>query len=116
MRQAGVIAAPGIVALETMVERLREDHDNARLLAEALSRIKGLRIDLETVQTNIVMIDVEPLGVDAAGFIPRLEKLGVKASNYGGAKVRMVTHRGIEREDVEYAISAMEEAVNSLSA
>jgi len=111
MRQAGVIAAPAIIALERMVDRLEEDHRNARLLAEGLSRLEGIAIDLRTVQTNIVIFDVGGLGLTSAGFIEALGARGVKAADFGGSSVRMVTHRGISREDVEYALSAVGDLV-----
>ncbi len=107
MRQAGVVAAPGIVALETMIDRLREDHDNARRLAEGLLKF-GIKIDMERVQTNIVLIDMNQLGTNSDEFISQIEKDGVKASNYGPTTVRMVTHRGIEREDIEYALDVLD--------
>ena len=107
MRQAGVVAAPGLVALETMIDRLREDHDNARRLAEGLLKL-GIKIDMERVQTNIVLIDMNQLGTNSDEFISQIEKDGVKASNYGPTTVRMVTHRGIEREDIEYALDVLD--------
>lgn len=116
MRQAGVIAAPAIIALEKMVDRLEEDHRNARLLAEGLSRLEGIKIDLRTVQTNIVIFDVGGLGLSSAAFVEALGARGVKASDFGGSSVRMVTHRGITREDVEYALSAVEEALGGAKA
>jgi threonine aldolase len=100
MRQAGVIAAAGIVALETMVARLADDHTNARLLAEGLSRVPGVRIDPFSVQTNIVVFNVE----DGVAFQRRLREAGVLTTAFGPTKVRMVTHYGIERADVEDAL------------
>jgi len=111
MRQAGIIAAAGIIALEQMVDRLREDHRNAKILSEELATIEGITINPETVQTNIVLFEVGNLGVDAKQFIARLNVYGVKASNYGGSRVRMVTHRGINREDIKEALRAVEEVV-----
>jgi len=69
MRQAGIIAAPGIIALEKMIDRLEDDHKNARLLAEGLVKIDGLHVDLRTVQTNMVMCDVDGLGIQADVFV-----------------------------------------------
>jgi len=101
MRQAGVIAAAGIVALETMVDRLAEDHDNARLLARGLAQIPGVRLDAASVQTNIVIFTVD----DGAAFRQRLREAGVLASATGGPnRVRMVTHYGITRRDIEEAL------------
>ncbi len=113
MRQAGIIAAPGIVALETMINRLREDHENARRLADGLSRI-GIKIDMERVQTNMVLIETEQLGISSAEFISQIGANGVKASNYGPTTVRMVTHRGIEKEDVAYALDVAQRVVEHI--
>ncbi|MDH5438527.1 MAG: low-specificity L-threonine aldolase [Candidatus Bathyarchaeota archaeon] len=112
MRQAGIIAAPGIIALEKMIDRLREDHRNARLLAEELAKTEGISINLETVQTNIVMFDVRNLGVTSAEFVQRLGEHGVKSLPRNEKTIRMVTHRGIEREDIEYAIGSIDKVVN----
>jgi threonine aldolase len=101
MRQAGVIAAAGIVALETMVERLAEDHANARLLAEGLSSVPGVRIDPASVATNIVVFNVE----DGVAFQKGLRNAGVLTTAFGPTKVRMVTHHGIERSDIEDALA-----------
>ena len=103
MRQAGIIAAPGIIALETMVERLKEDHKNARLLAEGLHDL-NLTIDLSRVETNIVIFEVE----DSKKFISQVNKKGIKASNFGSGKVRMVTHYGIEKKDIQYVLETLD--------
>jgi len=113
MRQAGIIAAPGLVAIESMIDRLKDDHINAKTLAEGLVEM-GVKIDMERVQTNIVLIDVSQFAATASDFILRVEKEGVKASNYGPATVRMVTHRGIEKEDIEYAIEAINRALKHI--
>jgi threonine aldolase len=107
LRQAGFLAAAGIVALEKMIGRLGEDHANARLLAEGLNSIPGIRIDMDTVQTNIVICDIAGLGMDGEEFARRLYGHGVKINGGHGTSVRFVTHYGIEKEDVEYAISAV---------
>ncbi len=106
MRQAGVLAAAGIVALTEMVDRLAEDHANARLLAEGLAELPGLRVDLSAVQTNIVVVEVARPDMSGAQFIARMEELGVRTISFGGNLVRMVTHRGIERADVQRALQA----------
>jgi threonine aldolase len=114
MRQAGIIAAPGIIALEKMVDRLEEDHRNAKLLAEGLAKIEGLFIDLRRVQTNIVLVDVSRLGIDANMFIEKLKERHVLVSYHSKSIVRMVTHRGIERENIEKTLSAIEGLVKEL--
>ncbi len=108
MRQAGIIAAPGIVALKTMVARLAEDHRHARLLGERLAAVPGLRVDLETVQTNMVNLDVSSFGIDGATFARHLETLGVRGLPRLGTIVRFVTYRGIAEADVRTAADAVE--------
>jgi len=108
MRQAGVIAAAGIIAIEKMVERLKDDHSNAQILAKGLASIDGITIDRARVQTNIVAYDVSGLGTSGEGWVARLSESGVKAGVLENSRVRMVTHRGIEREDVEYALDVAE--------
>ncbi|MFA5450418.1 MAG: low-specificity L-threonine aldolase [Dehalococcoidales bacterium] len=103
MRQAGVIAAAGIVALETMVDRLVIDHENARLFAEGLANIPGIIIHPERVQTNIVLFEPpEYLTID--NFLSSLKKHGVLLSSMGGRTIRAVTHRMISRDDVNTSI------------
>lgn len=114
MRQAGIIAAPGIVALESMIDRLREDHRNARRLAEGITKIKGIHIDLHFVQTNIVCFNIDGLGITADFFISKLKKKSILALPLNENKVRMVTHRGIEKEHVEKAIATIESISNEL--
>jgi len=103
LRQAGILAAAGIVALTTMVERLAQDHANARILGYALADM-GLKIDVSTIQTNIVIFDVTPTGMTAKEFVDKLKGNGIKANEFGEYKVRMVTHYDVTREDIDYAI------------
>ena len=103
MRQAGILAAAGIVALKTMVNRLAEDHFHARILGENLANTR-LIIDLDHIQTNIVMLDVSPLNVTAAEFIEKLKAHNIRASEFGKYKVRMVTHHDVSKENIEYVI------------
>ena len=114
MRQAGIIAAPGIVALEKMIDRLEEDHVNAKRLAEEMAKVDGIVVDLERVQTNMVVSDIAGLGVDDERFLSKLRENGVLASTIGKNRVRMVTHRGIEREHVEKAIGAVVNVADEL--
>jgi threonine aldolase len=106
MRQSGVIAAAGVVALREMVDRLPDDHRRARLLAEGLARIDGIRIDLEAVQTNIVIFRVEP-AIDQAAFVAEMKERGVLISNYGTRGARMVTHYQIDDAAVASALDAV---------
>ncbi len=105
MRQVGVLAAAGLVALEQMPARLAEDHENARLLAEGLADIPGFRIDLSTVETNIVIADLE--GPTSAELLPRLEEAEIRAVPTGLRQLRFVTHREIRSTDVEAALTAI---------
>jgi len=107
MRQAGFLAAAGIVALETMTSRLAEDHENARLLAHGLSEIPGITIDIETVQTNIVICDISGLKMTASEFAAKLYEKGIRVNGGISATVRFVTHYWIKRNDIETAIEAI---------
>ena len=113
MRQAGIIAAPGVIALEKMIDRLEEDHRNAKHLAEEAAKIEGITVDLRTVQTNIVHLDIAGLGTSSEEFISMLKTQGVLALTRGKTKVRMVTHRGIEREHIEKTLGIVEETAGN---
>jgi len=109
MRQAGVLAAAGIVALETMVDRLQEDHDNAKRLAEGIARIEGLAIDLSRVYTDIVYFDVVAVGLTADTLINRLKERGVRMLSVGPRRIRAVTHYGISAADIDRTITVLQE-------
>jgi threonine aldolase len=106
MRQAGVLAAAGLCALDEMVDRLADDHRNARRLAEGLQGLPGIAIDLERVETNMVFGDCQP-PLTAAAFIERCRGAGVLLDQASLYRWRMVTHRGVTVEDVDYAIDAV---------
>ena len=106
MRQAGVLAAAGLCALEEMVDRLADDHRNARRLAEGLQGLPGITIDLERVETNMVFGDCEP-PLTAAAFIDHCREAGVLLDQASMHRWRMVTHRGVTADDVDYAIDAV---------
>ena len=107
MRQAGILAAAGLVALETMVDRLREDHENARLLAEGLAALPGIVIDLSRVQTNIVIFTVERRDLDAPGLILKLAEQGIKALSISQDSIRMVTHKDVDRGGILRVLEAL---------
>ena len=111
MRQAGVLAAGGIVALEHMVDRPAEDHANARRLAEGVARQPGLRVDLPTVQTNIVIVRVERPDAAAAtqALVRGCAERKVKVHAMGPAAIRCVTHKDVDQEDIERAVDAFGE-------
>ena len=113
MRQAGVIAAAGIVALETMVHRLGEDHDNARLLAEGLSGIEGIEIDLKRVQTNIVIFAVRHPTITASTLSRRLREERVLVHQISAESIRCLTHKDVSRRDVEQVLTIMRQIITA---
>jgi threonine aldolase len=108
MRQVGVLAAAGIVALERMVDRLAEDHANARALAEGLARLPGLAVDLASVQTNIVILRVNrPRGVD--DLVRGSAARKVKIHAIGPTSIRCVTHKDVDADDIARTLDAFRE-------
>ena len=107
MRQAGIIAAPGIVALDKMISRLADDHLNARRLAEGIASIPGLSIDPLLVKTNIVYFDVTNDKISVDQIKAGLEKKGIMALPTGPARFRMVTHYGIEAKDIDKTLAVL---------
>lgn len=105
MRQAGVLAAAGIIALTKMVDRLQEDHDNAKLLAQKLQQL-GYGVDPEEVETNMVVVNVTPTGKDVHTMEMELRSRGVLANANSPKTLRLVTHYGITRDDVMMAVDA----------
>lgn len=105
MRQAGVIAAAGVVALSEMVNRLGEDNARAKALATGLAGIDGIQIDADAVDTNIVIFKTEP-AKDHVSFINEMADAGVRVSNYGTRGVRMVTHYQVTDQDVKTILEA----------
>jgi len=114
MRQAGIIAAAGIVALEKMIDRLEEDHENARRLAKGIAKINGIKVNLDAVQTNMVRFDISDLGVSDGLFVLKLKENNVLVSTMAKNSIRMVTHRGIEKVHVEKAINVIDSIVKEL--
>jgi len=107
MRQAGVLAAAGLIALEQNPRHLGEDHRNARLMARGLARIPGIQVDPTKVQTNIVMFDVSSTGLPAAEISARLKQRGVLINPIGTTLLRLVTHYDVDREGCELALAAL---------
>lgn len=103
MRQAGILAAACLYALEHNFERLVEDHENAKLLAEGLLQIPGIDLDLESVHTNIVIFDIEKAGRSATELAESLKENGVLVVPFGRTTLRAVTHLNVQREDIETA-------------
>jgi threonine aldolase len=111
MRQAGVLAAAGLIALEESPKLLPEDHANARRLAEGLAEIEGIRIDPEGVVTNIVLFDVSETRIAADEICARLKEQNVLASGFGSS-IRMVTHYDVSGADIETTLREMREVVS----
>jgi threonine aldolase len=111
MRQAGVLAAAGLIALEQGPGRLHEDHANARLLAEALSNMEGVEIELDSVETNIVVFSLTG-GRSAAELVKRLKARGVLMSAVGKDTIRLVTHLDVDRAACVAAAEALGEEID----
>jgi len=112
MRQAGVLAAAGLIALEETPKRLHEDHENAKRLAEGLAELPGIKIDPEKVVTNIIIFDVSDTGTTADEICARLRERGILASGFGSS-IRMVTHYDVSRADIDKALVEIQKAVGS---
>ena len=114
MRQAGVLAAAGLVAMDTMIDRLADDHANAKKLAEGLANIDGLSVDPERIQTNIVIFEVDPALATVQEFMGALDREGVKVSYPGEHTIRMVTHRHIDSGEIDQALSRVSSVAKQL--
>ncbi|MEK7728468.1 MAG: GntG family PLP-dependent aldolase [candidate division KSB1 bacterium] len=111
MRQAGILAAAALYALEHNRERLVEDHRNAQELAEGLVALPHVRVERESVQTNIVMIDISQTKLEAATVVAKLRQEGVWVVPFGTHVLRAVTHLEISANDIEYALSAFQKVL-----
>lgn len=106
MRQVGVLAAAGLIALTETPKSLHEDHENARILADGLTEIRGIKIDAEKVVTNIVLFDVSETGFSANEICAKLKEQKILASGFGDS-IRMVTHYDVSRGDIETALDSL---------
>ena len=111
MRQAGVIAATGLIALDTMVDRLADDHTNARTLAEGLAELPGVKCDLSRVQTNLVFFDLDRM--TGADFEDECRKRDLLGGATGAHRVRFVTHYGITAEDIQSTLKICEQVLSA---
>ena len=119
MRQAGILAAAGIVGLTEMVDRLAEDHTNAKRLAEGLAAIPGITIEPETIETNILFFGVrgdDGQPADVTPLVTTAAKSGVLLSGGDDGRIRAVTHYGISEADIERALTALAEAMRETRA
>jgi len=115
MRQVGIIAAAGIYAIENNFNRLIEDHRNAKTLAEGLSKIPKISVDLESVHTNIVVIDIKESGIQVGEALDKLKEKGVLAVPFGRTQIRCVTHLDVNRDDIDQALNAFKQVFESSS-
>jgi threonine aldolase len=106
-RQSGIVAAAGLYALDQHVDRLADDHANARFLADGLATLPGVELDPATVESNIVIFGVP----DPDGFVDALGRAGVEVSRVGPALIRMVTHLDVDRAGCERALAAARDAL-----
>ena len=104
MRQAGVLAAAGIVALKTMTDRIIDDHENASNLAEGISKVDGVTIDLDRVKTNIIYFSLDHPKIDSALFLKKMAEKKIHFFELGPSWFRLVTHAGVSRDDVTYVV------------
>ena len=114
MRQAGVIAAAGVIAVQKMIPRLAQDHANARRLAHGLADIPGIVVNPEVTQTNIVNFDV-PSKTTADKFAQQMRARGVKFNSRGRQSIRAVTHRMISEADVDKSLELIGSLIKKLS-
>ncbi|MGB1749047.1 MAG: beta-eliminating lyase-related protein, partial [Dehalococcoidia bacterium] len=112
MRQVGIVAAAGIVALDSMIDRMQEDHDAARHFASRLAEMNGIQVDPEHIQTNIIRFGVPDHKGDE--IAARLREEGVNI-NGGDSDLRVVTHYGVSKQDYEFAISAFDRVMKSIA-
>jgi threonine aldolase len=112
MRQAGVLAAAGIVALNEMVDRLADDHANARKLADGLAEMPGLSIDPSLIKTDIVYFEVKRDDMTVAELVKRLEEQGVRMLPVGSGRIRAVTHYHITPDDIDYALGVFSKVMS----
>jgi threonine aldolase len=110
MRQVGILAAAGIIAIEESPKILHIDHENAKLLAEAVGNLKGVKIDLKTVVTNIVIFDVSDCKLTSSEICSKLKDVGILAINFGNS-IRMVTHYDVSRQDIEITIEKLSKII-----
>jgi threonine aldolase len=108
MRQVGIVAAAGIYALDHHLERLKEDHQNAKRLAVGLKEFKGVSIDPKHVETNIVIFDITDTGMIGSHVAEIMKKEGVLIHAFGKTQIRLVTHLDVSNDDIEEALKVLE--------
>src|SRR6266571_8157211 len=108
MRQAGILAAAGLISLEKMPARLHQDHANARFLAEGLAQIPGIKLEPEKVVTNILIFDINGTGMNSAEMSRRFGKRNVLANGINPQAMRLVTHMDVDRAACQRALQAIQ--------
>lgn len=111
MRQAGIVAAAGIIAIEKMVDRLADDHENVRRLAAGLGEIEGFQVSMPPISTNILLLDVADLGWSSTELLEKWAACGIRCNPRHPSGARLVTHRHIEAADVDYVVERTRELV-----
>ncbi len=111
MRQAGIIAAAGVYALRHNVERMADDHANAKLLAQGLAEIPGIQINVDDIETNIVHFDVSETGRTGGEVNAAITSRGARMGGGNGPRMRAVTHLDVSRADIERTVEIMRDAV-----
>ena len=114
MRQSGIIACLGIYSLDNMVDQLKEDHRNAQFLAEELSKNDLVEIDSSKAQTNLVYFKLSNTKINSDTFVEECQNKGLLFYYSGGGKYRLVTHLGIDKEDVQSAVDIIVNVLNLL--
>jgi threonine aldolase len=111
MRQAGILAAAGIYALDHHVDRLKEDHDNAKRLALGLKEIRGIAVNPDHVETNIIIFGVAGTGMSSPAVRDAMQKEGVLMNALPGNEIRVVTHLDVSRDDIDKALAAFKKVI-----
>jgi threonine aldolase len=114
MRQAGIIAAAGIYALDHHIDRLKEDHQHAKRFALGLKEIKGVSIEPEEVETNILIFDVAETKMTPAQIRDEMKKEGILIHAVGKTRIRLVTHLDVSKEDIETALKAFRKVLGPI--
>jgi threonine aldolase len=113
MRQAGIIAAAAVVALDKMVDRLAEDHETARLLSEGLAEVEGMKVVRPPTPTNFVMVNVENLGWTSEELVEKWKEYGIRCNPRPPVSARLVAHRHITAENVAYVVDTTHRLVKA---
>lgn len=111
MRQVGILAAAGIIALEKMTLRLEQDHNNARYLAEELSKIDGVRVNTDSLDIDMVFFEIDGNLITSSELVEKLYAKNIKINGEEGGEYRFVCHIGVSREDIDYTISCLKELI-----